>query len=62
MLKANTRIEVKGKVFTEGQNVTGLSHLDKKWMLEEGYITEIRPDQKQKEEKTSGEDGAQNVI
>ena len=40
MVKANTTIIVGEKVFQTGQAVNGLSKLDKKWMLEAGYIIE----------------------
>lgn len=40
MIKANTTIIAGGKTFQAGQTVSGLSKLDKKWMLEAGYITE----------------------
>lgn len=41
MIKANTTIIAGGKTIQAGQTVNGLSKLDKKWMLEAGYITEI---------------------
>lgn len=40
MIKARTTIIVDGKTFQAGQTVNGLSKLDKRWMLEAGYITE----------------------
>lgn len=41
MIKANTAVIVKGKTYDAGQTVEGLSKLDKTWMEEKGYITEI---------------------
>lgn len=41
MIKANTTIIVGEKTFHSGQTVSGLSKMDKKWMSEAGYITEI---------------------
>ena len=40
MIVANTNIVVAKKTFRRGQAVTGLSAMDKKWMLEAGYISE----------------------
>lgn len=40
MIKANTTIIACGKTFQAGQTVNGLSKMDKKWMLDAGYITE----------------------
>ena len=39
-IKANTTIIAGEKTFQAGQTVNGLSKMDKKWMLEAGYITE----------------------
>ena len=40
MIVANTNIVVRKKTFQKGQAVTGLSPLDKRWMLAAGYISE----------------------
>ncbi len=48
MLKANTEIIVGNKTFQEGQEVTGLSAFNVKWMKEQGYISDVP---KAKEEK-----------
>ena len=40
MIVANTNIIVGKKTFQKGQAVTGLSTLDRGWMLAAGYISE----------------------
>ena len=40
MIKARTMIVLGKKTFQAGQTVTGLSKMDKKWMLDAGYIKE----------------------
>ena len=40
MLIANTDIVTDGKTFQRGQIVSGLSSLDRQWMLASGYISE----------------------
>jgi hypothetical protein len=51
MIKANTTIRVGGRVYTEGQTVTGLSGTDTAWMLKAGYITEEKEARPRKAEK-----------
>lgn len=66
MIVANTSIVIGKKEYREGQAVTGLSALDKRWMLAAGYILESkdavegdsRGRQKQKSATESSEDTA----
>lgn len=51
MVKANTKIIVAGKTFMCGQTVSGLSAIDKEWMKDAGYITELADKERLLEEE-----------
>lgn len=62
MIKANTKIIAGGKTFEIGQTVTGLSKLDKKWMLEAGYITETVSRKEETEQPAQVEEKADEQL
>ena len=55
MVRANTTIIAGGKTFHSGQNVTGLSGIDREWMKKAGYITDVKRE-KPAENQTKAED------
>ena len=58
MIVANTNIIVGEKTYQKGQAVSGLSDLDKSWMLAAGYISERKGATKEDSkgrQKTAGE-------
>lgn len=48
-MKAKTQIVVHGKKYEIGDTVTGLSAVDKKWMLAKGYISDEKEAQDRKQ-------------
>lgn len=61
MIKARTMIVVGKKTFQEGQTVTGLSKMDKKWMLDAGYIKETES-RKEADEQPAQEETADGQL
>ena len=62
MIKANTTIIAGGKKIQAGQTVNGLSKLDKKWMLEAGYITETASKKEETEQPAQVEEKADEQL
>lgn len=61
MIVANTSIIVGRKEYQKGQAVSGLSDLDKNWMLEAGYISE-RKDATKGDSKSSQRSGGESLV
>lgn len=65
MIVANTRVIVGDKTFQKGQVISGLSDLDKGWMLAAGYISErkdtVKGDSKGKQ-KPAGDSSVDTVF